>query len=167
MTSPSHAPNKDELFPLYCTIWWAKKSIKLIEPFYFYVVFSCWQNLAVKTALQCTLSWSQRSLCPGAEACENPQGQPPPGPAPVPRVWEEGPHLMPDWPNLLPDSWLYSPRFRGPRSEVQWLKRRGRRNCIKVRWDFLKQFPVKGREVPGRRQKLLQNGQKNPPLMDE
>lgn len=124
----------------------------------------------------CTHSSFRRlriTAAPPREVCENAQCGSPGVPTPGTECEKRALHLMPDWPNLLPDSWAFFIPNGAARARPEVMrKERGRHsNCIKVCRDSpptnlsppppLNRFSVKRKSVPGQQEATsLQNNQK-------
>lgn len=73
------------------------------------------------------------TAAPPREVCENAQCRSPGVPTPGAECEKRALHLMPDWPNLLPDSWVSIPSGAARAWPEVVRKERGRHsNCIKV-----------------------------------
>lgn len=70
------------------------------------------------------------TAAPPREVCENAQCRSPGVPTPGAECEKRALHLMPDWPNLLPDSWAFLfPAARRERGQ-KWCGRRGEGTVI-------------------------------------
>lgn len=70
------------------------------------------------------------TAAPPREVCENAQCKSPGVPTPGAECEKRALHLMPDWPNLLPDSWAFLfPAARQERGQ-KWCGRRGEGTVI-------------------------------------
>lgn len=115
------------------------------------------------------------TAAPQREVCENAQCRSPGVPTPSAECEKRALHLMPDWPNLLPDSWAFLFPAAQQEHGQKWCGRRREGTVIVSRSVEIPQpthlpnpptppfncFSVKRKSVPGQQEATsLQNNQK-------
>lgn len=105
-------------------------------PLYLFLLFipSLILHLCFPASLTLSTHFPFRRLritaAPQREVCENAQCRSPGMPTPGAECEKRALHLMPDWPNLLPDSWAFLfPAARQERGQ-KWCRRRGEGTVI-------------------------------------